>query len=64
MNNAAFSNSYIFNMYRFEKYHYSDQRSGVGYHFIARMRKGSCRLVSADKEVKIQEGDIFYIPKG
>ena len=53
-----------FNFYRitFEKYHYTDNRKGSPMNFIAYMLKGRAEIVSKHSTIKINEGDIFFIP--
>ena len=64
MNNAQISNSFRFVTFRKEKYSYTDCRGGSPDHYIAYMRSGHCRIVTAAYTVEIQEGDVFYIPYG
>lgn len=63
MNNTQFSNSFKLLEYSFEKYRYTDRRSGAEYHFIAYLREGNCRIVSQQGTLELSPGDIFYIPK-
>lgn len=62
MNDALFSNSFFFNTISFDKYHYTDNRSGAPSHYFAYMISGNCRIVTDTETVEIKEGDIFYIP--
>lgn len=63
MNNIIFSDNFIFNDFSFSNYHYTDNRKGVTYNFLAYMIKGHAEIVSDRKTIKINEGDVFYIPK-
>lgn len=64
MNNTLFSNSFLFNMFSFHQYHYTDNRRGSPSHYIAYMRSGHARIVTENYTVEIQQGDVFYIPYG
>ena len=61
--NGKFSSD-IFNFYKitFEKYHYTDNRNGSPMNYIAYMLKGNAEIVSKHCSIKINEGDIFFIP--
>jgi len=64
-NNAIFSDSFHFHLYKFTKYKYTDNRSGVILNYLAYMAKGSAKLNTVENEtVNISEGDIFFIPNG
>lgn len=56
--------SFGFHQIRYEVYHYTDNRIGVDRHYLARMIAGRCSIVSEGKVVEIEQGDLFYIPKG
>lgn len=62
MNDIIFSNSFYFNAFCFDKYKYTDNRSGSPSHYFAYMTSGRCEIVTSDETVKINRGDIFYIP--
>ena len=64
MYDAFFSNSFCFRTYRFETYHYTDNRNGICAHFLAYMMEGRCKIVTEKDTVTIKKGDIFYIPNG
>lgn len=64
MNDIFFYKGFIFNDYSFNKHHYTDNRHGVASHYLAYMIKGTCRILTADTELFIEAGDLFYIPKG
>ncbi|MBQ3124166.1 MAG: AraC family transcriptional regulator [Clostridia bacterium] len=63
MNDIIFSDNFTFNDFSFSSHHYTDNRQGVNYNFLAYMAKGHAEIVSDRKSIKISEGDIFYIPK-
>ena len=56
--------NFYFAEYRFKSFRHSDNSSGVPRHFLAYMKKGRGELVSEKKTVVINEGEVFYIPKG
>lgn len=56
------SNDYYFCRIRFKKYHYTDNRNGSPMNYIAYMLKGRAEIVSKHTTVKINEGDVFFIP--
>ena len=62
MSGVFSSNDYYFFRIRFEKYHYTDNRKGSPMNYIAYMRKGSAEIVSKHATIKINEGDVFFIP--
>ena len=62
MNDAIFTNGFVFRTIRFDRFHYTDNRAGVQCHYFARLLSGRCRIVTDTEAVEIHEGDIFYIP--
>ena len=64
MNNTLLSYNYVFLTISLEKHHYTDNRRGAPLNYFAYMEKGKSRLVSKNITLEINEGDIFYIPKG
>jgi len=63
MNNIELSPCFIFLKLRFSKYHRTDNSAGAPHHYFAYMEKGNAKIVSKNKTIYINEGDIFYIPK-
>lgn len=59
---GLYNDYYFINMY-FSKYHYTDNRGGSPFNYLAYMVKGCARIVSKNKTINIKEGDVFYIPK-
>ncbi len=47
----------------FHNFHYTDNRKGSPYHYFAYMEKGRAKIVSKERTIFINEGDLFYIPK-
>ena len=64
MNSILSYDAFRFVEFNLNKYHYTDNRSGSPHHYIAIMNKGRCRLVSENRTVEVNEGDVFYIPMG
>ena len=62
MNISFSSDSFNFLRIHFEKYHYTDNRKGAPMNYIAYMLKGKAEIVSKHSTIKINEGDIFFIP--
>ncbi len=47
----------------FHTFHYTDNRKGSPYHYFAYMEKGNAKIVTKEKTIYINEGELFYIPK-
>ena len=62
MNDISFSHSFMFRTIEFDKFHYTDNRTGAPSHYVAYMLCGNCKITTDSSTVKINEGDIFYIP--
>lgn len=56
--------SFIFKLYNFNPGRHTDNSAGVARHYIGYMYRGSARIVSEKGTIELQEGDLFYIPKG
>lgn len=56
--------SFVFKLYRFNPGRHTDNSAGVIRHYIGYMYRGSARIVSESGTIELQEGDLFYIPKG
>ena len=62
MSEVFSSDNFYFSRIHFEKYHYTDNRKGSPMNYIAYMLKGRAEIVSKHSTIKINEGDIFFIP--
>lgn len=62
MNIRFSSDDFYFGRIHFEKYHYTDNSKGSPMNYIACMLKGRAEIVSKHSTIKINEGDIFFIP--
>lgn len=63
MNDIILLNNFYFYNLKFTKYHYTDNRKGSPLNYLAYMIKGRCRIVSPDRTIMVNEGDVFFIPK-
>ena len=64
MSVMADAGKFLFRVIRARKYRYTDARDGASSHFLARMRKGHCRIETERQTLEVAEGEIFYIPYG
>lgn len=65
MNDANFCNSFLFNIFQFTDYHFTDNsKNPVPRHYFGCLTKGRAVIRSAQRELRLFPGDIFYIPKG
>lgn len=66
MNNIALCNSFYFNLFQLQKFHTSDYTKGAGApaNFIAKLIYGSAVVKSKQGNLTLNEGDVFYIPRG
>lgn len=62
MQNSLLSN-FVFINVKFDKYHHTDCRTGSPFYYLAYMLKGHAKIVSDNKTILINEGDVFFIPK-
>lgn len=62
MSGVFSSNDYYFCRIHFEKYHYTDNSKGSPMNYIAYMLKGKAQIISKHSTIKINEGDVFFIP--
>lgn len=62
MNNIFSSNNFAFFKLHFDTYHYTDNRCGSPENYLAYMQKGKAKIVSKQKTIYVNEGDIFVIP--
>ena len=64
MKDILFSNNLHFHSYSYENNHHTNKLSGAPWHYFAYLETGFCRIVSEDRTIELQAGDLFYIPKG
>ena len=62
MSGVFLSDNFYFHRIHFEMYHYTDNSKGSPMNYIAYMLKGSAEIVSKHTTIRINEGDIFFIP--
>ena len=63
MTDAQFFNCFRFHLYS-SKRNYATQTDSCPSHFFGRILSGQVRMVSKHKELLLEKGDIFFIPKG
>lgn len=56
--------SFLFRLYTFAPKHHTNNLHGVARHYIGYLYRGSAKLVSDEETLELEEGDLFYIPKG
>lgn len=65
MNDAEFCNSFLFNIFSFTNYHFTDcSKRPVPRHYFGWLTRGRAVIRSAQQELHLDAGDVFYIPKG
>lgn len=58
-------NSFQFRHMSFSTERHTDNSSGIPTHYLARMTRGTGRIVSLSGEcLSLETGDVFYLPKG
>ena len=56
--------SFVFEKYSFSSKHSANRTKGIPRHYIGYLSQGYGRLVSDECTLELEEGDLFYIPKG
>ncbi len=64
MDNQQFCESFAFNEYRKLEYSHVNNMHGIQLNYLAKMKKGHARLISADADITVNAGDFFFIPLG
>ena len=65
MNETNFLKNFNFNIYKFQKYHFTDHtKVPVPCHFFGCLIKGTAKIKTATTELCLKPNEIFYIPKG
>ncbi len=64
MNDAIFFKQFRFNEFYFNETKHRDNSRGVDMHYLGLMKHGRGRILSEDKTLDIDAGEMFYIPKG
>ncbi len=64
MKSVELCDEYYFSNIKFGKYHHTDMRAGTPVNYIAYMKKGKAKIVCSSKTIYVNEGDVFFIPKG
>lgn len=63
MLDAEFFKSFRFNLFKSNR-NYSKQIDCCPFHFIRRIHSGSVKILSEQGNLQLNEGDIFFLPKG
>ena len=65
MNEVNFCNSFLFNVFRFANYHFTDcTKRPVPRHYFGCLTKGRAVIRTQQQTLRLQPGEVFYIPKG
>lgn len=65
MDDTLFYNSFAFRLHTVHHFRHTDNSRGTDCHFLARMRCGRARFVTASGEVmEVEAGEVFYLPLG
>lgn len=64
MENLELFKSFVFERYSFSSKHSANRTKGIPRHYIGYLSHGYGRLVSDECILELEEGDLFYIPKG
>lgn len=65
MEQLSFYNSFKFHVHHLFSDRHTDNSRGILCHYLARLIRGSARIVSlSGEELVLSEGDIFYLPMG
>lgn len=64
MKSIDFYNSFFFTRYCYKRYHHTDASAGANRHFFGILDQGRCRIVSRDRTIEAEAGQLFYIPLG
>lgn len=64
MNNIEFTNMFSFKEYQFENDYHVAFPKGSKYNYINILKQGSAEITVDDLRIKLNEGDIIFIPRG
>ncbi len=64
MNDIVFCKNFKFVEYHFGETVHRDNSHGVDFHYIGFMKHGKGRILCQNQVLEIEEGEMFYIPKG
>ncbi len=65
MNHISFCDSFKFRICSLKGFRHNDNSSGIEHHFVARMIRGTGRIVTlGGEELNLKKGDVFYLPRG
>ena len=61
---TKFPVNYTFRELVIQRYHHTDNSKGIITNYLALMLDGEARFVSAEREMSVVSGDIFFLPSG
>lgn len=65
MNEANFCSGFFFHIFRFHKYHFTDNsRTPLPRHYFGCLLSGTAVIKAEHTELALKPGEIFYLPKG
>ena len=64
VNDTLFCRNFLFNEICFRQSAHRGDMRGVKLHYIGMIKHGAGRLFSQGEELELNEGELFYIPKG
>lgn len=64
MKSIDFCNTFLFNIYKFNKYHFNDNsKIPACRHYFGCLIKGTAKISTKNEYLELKPGEIFYIPK-
>lgn len=65
MKDADFYNKFEFNIYKFNRYHHTDNsKTPLAKHYFGCLIEGTAKIKTQNEELLLMPNEIFYIPKG
>lgn len=65
MNDTNFYKTFHFNIFNFEKSHFTDRtKDPIPMHYFGCITKGTAEIISKNEKLELKKNEIFYIPKG
>ena len=65
MNETNFFKGFTFNIFKFSRYHFTDNsKTPIPCHYFACLKKGTAKIKTKTEEILLTPGEILYFPKG
>lgn len=65
MNDSSFCKSFHFNVFKFNRYHLTDNsKRPVPLHYFGCLIRGTADIISKNGKISLKPKEVFYIPKG